>query len=1217
MTTPLTILVVEDNNITRKVMRVALAYEGYRVLEAEDGRTALEQVRRERPALILMDLVLPDIHGLELLALIRALPGVDQLPIIACTGFLPQDDRPGTNAPNFTAVLIKPVEPSRLVSTVNAYLRVPRSSARLGTGRRILVANDDEVQLKLTRIQLEGFGFVVDSARDGSAALELARRNPPDAILADVLMPRLDGFKLCLEIRKDRRLGAIPVVLQSGKFIEEADRLLAKKVGANAYLTREPDSGAAVDALLASLKAAAVPSFDEVRGGGADYLRRMVDQLERQTRLNAGLVQSYSQLASALSVLGATSDALAGNEEVGDALHEVLDRCIDAAGISVGILYCAEPTGGFRIHAATGYRISTGSIAEGFFGHPELLVRAHASRAALRIPSSDVDDETASDFLGRFGLTHALISPVAFRDEPLGAILFGTNTREIGGEDWLGFARVVSSQLGQAMALNRTFQQLRESEEQYRSLFECTPLSAWVYDLETRQILSVNESAVRNYGYTRAELLSLRTDDLESRRVVPVSATDATASNESGAIGWHRRKDGSEIAVEVFSNGVLSRGRTVQLVVANDISERLRTQAALEDRERLFSQIADNIKEVFFVCDVRFLEMVYVSPAYEHIWGRSCRSLYENPASFMGPVVPKDRPALVAYIAELQRGCIPGEIEYSLLHTNGELRQVLMRSVPVRNERGEVYRISGVALDITARKRAEDALRLSEERFRALVEHSGDAIALLDAAGTITYASASSERVFGFDVSELVGRDVIDLLHPDDAVNVRTQLATLGGGPDEVTTLGARFQKRDGSWRRGEGTLRNRLGDVAVRALVLNFRDVSDQHLLEQQFRQSQKMEAVGQLAGGVAHDFNNLLTAITGFAELMRYDLPVRESQQESLDEITYAAKRAAALTRQLLAFSRQQVLQPRVIDVNGIVVGVNKMLQRIIGDEVTLKVALSTTAGDVLVDPGQLEQVILNLCLNARDAMPKGGLITLATMNVEFDDADLPRRGPVVAGEYVLLSVTDTGTGMTEDVKRHLFEPFFTTKPQGKGTGLGLATVYGIITHSGGHVWVESEIGNGSTFNVCLPRVRDAMTSVPMDVVPSDIRGGTEAILLVEDDDGVRQLTKTVLQRAGYHVAEASGAHSAMREIESHPGSFALLITDVVMPGLSGPEIAKFLRSRDADLRTLFMSGYSDDTVLRHGVLAPDVSCLQKPFTPRSLLTKVREVLDAASRH
>jgi PAS domain S-box-containing protein len=1216
MTGPLSILVIEDNNITRKVMRLALTYEGYHVFEAEDGRTALEQVRRERPALILMDLVLPDIHGLELLALMRALPGVDHLPIIACTGFLPQDDRKGSNSPEFTEVLIKPVEPSRLVATVNAYLKVPPHAERQGRGVRVLVANDDAVQLKLTRIQLEGFGFVVDCAQDGNAALELARRNTPDAILADVLMPRLDGFQLCLAIRKDRRLGSIPVVLQSSKFIEEADHRLARKVGANAYLTRSPDSIAAVDALLASLKAPAVPKFDELQGGGADYLRRMVHQLERQTSLNAGLVQSYSQLASVLSVLGATSDALAGNEEVGDAMHEVLERCIDAAGISVGILYRAEPFGGFRVHAATGYRIGEGSIAEGFFGHPELLARAHASRTALRVPSPDVDDETASDFLSRFGLANALISPVAFRDEPLGAILLGTNTREIGGEDWLGFARVVSSQLGQAMALNRTFEQLRESEEQYRSLFECTPLPAWVYDLETRRILSVNESAVRHYGYTRAELLQLRTDDLDTERGASSAAGGATVSLGSGDIRRHRRKDGSEIAVEVFSNGVLFRGHTVQLVVANDISERLRTQAALEDRERRFTQIADTINEVFFVCDVRFLEMMYVSPAYEKVWGRTCRSLYDAPESFLEPVASKDRAAFLAYIAELQQGRVPGEIELSLRHANGEVRHVLMRAAPVRNEHGEVYRISGVALDITARKQAEDALRLSEERFRALVEHSGDAIALLDASGTITYASVSSERIFGYDVGELVGREVVDLLHPEDSIAARQQLSPVPGGQHEVTILRARFQKRDGSWRRGEGTLRNRLSDPAVNALVLNFRDVSDQHLLEQQFRQSQKMEAVGQLAGGVAHDFNNLLTAITGFAELMRYDLPVRDSQRESLDEITYAADRAAQLTRQLLAFSRQQVLQPRVIELNGVVTGVNKMLQRIIGDDVTLSVALNATAGDVLVDPGQLEQVILNLCLNARDAMPKGGRITIETTNVELDETDLLDQDPVVAGEYVMLSVTDNGTGMTEDVKRHLFEPFFTTKPQGKGTGLGLATVYGIIKQSDGHVRVESEIGRGSTFEVCLPRVRDGATSAPADVMWGETRGGDENILLVEDDDAVRHLAKTVLQQAGYRVSEASGAASALRVFESYPGRFALLITDVVMPGLSGPDLAKDLCARDGDLRTLFMSGYSDDTVLRHGVLAPDVSRLQKPFTPRNLLVKVREVMEATSR-
>jgi PAS domain S-box-containing protein len=1212
-TSPIAILVVEDNPITRKVMRIALAFEGYRVLEAEDGRTALQLARGECPALVLMDLILPDMNGLALLPQLRALPGLNQVPIIACTGFLPQDDKPGGGAVGFTELLVKPIAPSRLIETVNAYVRTASVSGSPGGGRRVLVADDDELQLRLTRIQLERLGFVVDSVRDGLAALEQARRNPPDAILADVLMPRLDGFKLCLAIRKDPRLGAIPVVLQSNKFIEEADQQLARRVGANAYLTRAPDARSVMDTLLASLATAKVPPFDELDSEGPEYMHRMVHQLERQASLNAGLVQSYSQLASALSVLGAASDALAGNEQVQDALHEVLDRCIDAAGISVGILYRADASGTFRVHAATGYRVGAGSIAEGFFGHPELLERAHASRVVVRVPSEDVDDDTARDFLGRFGLTNALISPVAFRDEQLGAILFGTNTRDIGGKDWLDFARVVSSQLGQAMALSRTFQQLRDSEEGYRDLFESMPLPVWVFDLETRRILSANEAAVRHFAYTREELLSLRAEDLCAGTAS--SLTDgAPGGLQSAGNGRHRKKDGSEIPVEVFTSGITYGGRRVQLVAANDISERLRTEAALAERERRFAQIVDNIKEVFYVLDANLLETVYVSPAYEQVWGRSCDSLYASPASFFAPILPKDRTALIAHIAEVQQGRDPGEIEYGLAHPDGSVRHVLAHVVPVRNAGGEVYRIAGVALDITDRKRAEGALRLSEERFRALVEHSGDAIALLDATGLITYASLSWDRVLGHDVQGLIGRDLFELLHPNDGGDVREQLSALLARQSEVTTLRARFRHRDGSWRQGEGTLRNRLEDAAVRAVVLNFRDVTEQHQLEQQFRQAQKMEAFGQLAGGVAHDFNNLLTAITGFAELLGYDLPAAGAQRESLDEIKFAAGRAAALTRQLLAFSRQQVLRPRVVDVGDVVAGLKTMLQRIIGDDVTLEVVASMQSLPVLVDPGQLEQVILNLCVNARDAMPRGGQITIETSIVDVDTTDATGEVPVAAGEYVSLAVTDRGTGMTEEVKRHLFEPFFTTKEQ--GTGLGLATVYGIVKQSNGHVQVHSVSGKGSTLKVCLPLLHEEVPSLQTAGLSNAPVGGQESILLVEDDADVRQVTKTVLERSGYRVTEASGTQSALRLAERHAGGFALLISDVVMPGGSGHDLAERLRTPNADMRVLFMSGYTDDTMLRHGVLPRDVNFLQKPFTPAVLLEKVRAVLDASVR-
>jgi CheY-like chemotaxis protein len=382
---------------------------------------------------------------------------------------------------------------------------------------------------------------------------------------------------------------------------------------------------------------------------------------------------------------------------------------------------------------------------------------------------------------------------------------------------------------------------------------------------------------------------------------------------------------------------------------------------------------------------------------------------------------------------------------------------------------------------------------------------------------------------------------------------------------------------------------------------------------LEQQFRQAQKMEAVGRLAGGVAHDFNNLLTVISGNADLLLEDLAPEDPHRRDVEEMRKAAESAASLTRQLLAFSRQQVLKPRVLDVNAVLAGAEKLLKRLIGEEIQLVALLGSDLGRVKADPGQLEQVVMNLAVNARDAMPNGGKLTLETANVDLDDTYLQGHPVAKPGPYVMLAVSDTGVGMDEHTKARIFEPFFTTKETGKGTGLGLATVYGIVKQSQGFIWVYSEPQHGTTFKIYLPRVDQPAERV-QDVVPAgESLQGTETILIVEDTAGVRAAAGTVLKRRGYTVLEAPDGAAALRRAAEHRGPIALLLTDVVMPGMSGRDLARQLGAVRPDLRVLFMSGYTDDAIVRHGVLEPGVMYLQKPFTPDSLGRKVREALDS----
>ena len=394
----------------------------------------------------------------------------------------------------------------------------------------------------------------------------------------------------------------------------------------------------------------------------------------------------------------------------------------------------------------------------------------------------------------------------------------------------------------------------------------------------------------------------------------------------------------------------------------------------------------------------------------------------------------------------------------------------------------------------------------------------------------------------------------------------------------------------------------------------MTLRDVTDQRRLEAELRQSQKMDAVGRLAGGVAHDFNNLLTVINGYGELLQNALPVEDPHRALVGEMTKAGVRAAGLTRQLLAFSRQTVVAPRVLDLNAVVADLETMLRRVIGEDVLLKSSLQRTLGSVRADAGQMEQVLVNLCVNARDAMPRGGTLTIGTRDVYLNEDYARRHADVQPGRYVLLSVTDTGVGMTADVRARVFEPFFTTKGAGQGTGLGLATVYGIVTQSGGHIEVESEPGEGTTFRVYLPLVGEAARSTGsvLDVPPP---AGTEAVLLVEDEPAVRALVRRVLQGCGYTTLEAGDAEEAVRVCAGHAGPIHLVVTDVVMPGSGGRVLAERLLGLRPGLRVLYVSGYTDDAVVRHGVRHAEVNFLQKPFTPAALAHKVRQVLDGTA--
>jgi two-component system cell cycle sensor histidine kinase/response regulator CckA len=504
------------------------------------------------------------------------------------------------------------------------------------------------------------------------------------------------------------------------------------------------------------------------------------------------------------------------------------------------------------------------------------------------------------------------------------------------------------------------------------------------------------------------------------------------------------------------------------------------------------------------------------------------------------------------------------------------------------------------------RKHAVEALREREERSRLLTEAAFDGV-VVTVDGVIREANRGMTDMLGYEVDELLGKAVTDLVPSELRADVtrRVQEGVEGRYEFEI-------RRKDGHKILLEATTRNLLVG-GRRGRISAVRDVTALRSLEQQLRQAQKMEAVGRLAGGVAHDFNNLLTAIFGYADLLAEELPVDHPGRDDLQEIRTAATRASGLTRQLLAFSRQQVLQPVVLSLNEVVENVQKMLQRLLGEDVDLHASLAPELGNVRADAGQIEQVIMNLAVNARDAMPTGGKLTLETANMDLDSGYAEQHQPVAPGRYVMLAVSDTGTGMDETTKAKVFEPFFTTKEAGKGTGLGLATVYGIVKQSGGYIWLYSELGKGTTFKIYLPRV-DAPRDAPI-VAPALVGTvtGTETVLLAEDDSLLLPLARALLAKLGYKVLEARDAAEALAAARGHQGTIHLLVTDVVMPGGGGFQLAQQLLAERPGMRVLYMSGYTDEAVVRHGLLERGLNYLQKPFTPAVLARRVREVLDA----
>jgi two-component system cell cycle sensor histidine kinase/response regulator CckA len=777
---------------------------------------------------------------------------------------------------------------------------------------------------------------------------------------------------------------------------------------------------------------------------------------------------------------------------------------------------------------------------------------------------------------------------------------------------WRGYAR-----REQGLALEGRIQQqqaILRMREYSQEVVDSVPAGLLVLSPDLH-VLSSNRTFLATFGLRSEEVVGRRLDEVIQAEHPPYRNTDPLQDGETTeevlldvAVAGRGEKRPARLSIKRLAH---QEGEGRLLLTIEDLTDSERLRAAAEASERRMRDLVQSVDVIVWEAIAGTPGFTFVSQRAEQILGYPVEQWLNEADFFHKHVHQVDRAAVKALRELTSAGQRFSEAEFRMLAADGRVVWVHEKVRVLEGSAGRPTQLRGVILDITESKRAvEERARLS-----SAVEQTAESVMITDLEGNIAYVNPAFERITGYRRGEVMGKNprILKSGRHDTEFYGNLWRTITGGG----VWSGFLFNKRkDGKDYEAESLISPvRDGAGVVVNYVAVQRDVTHERLLEAQLRQSQKMEAVGRLAGGIAHDFNNLLTIITGYSQLLADQVAKDEGLAAHVAEILKASGRAASLTRQLLAFGRRQVLAPRVLDLNEVVSNTEKMLRRLIGEDVELLSSPGENLGRVKADPGQIEQVMLNLAVNARDAMPEGGKLTIETSNAQLGEDYAASHYPVKPGRYVLLAVSDTGTGMDAETLSHIFEPFFTTKEQGKGTGLGLSTVFGIVQQSGGYITVYSEPDQGSTFKIYLPRVgEESVSPGPGEPRPESVPRGAETILLVEDEGALRSMVRGLLESQGYKVLEARNGEDALIVCEQHKGSIQLLLTDVVMPEMNGPQLAERLSMFHREMKTLYISGYTDEGIIHQGILDAGTNFLQKPFTPEALVRKVREVIGKA---